>query len=121
MMVIVAMLLLGTLSLGPLLWRIWLDRSQAQADVVGADIRAAINRRLRGESLVAVRVTAPSIWRAGRVMLSVPSGYESLVEAVWAGVARRLPSGYELVFAAADGGSVPSVRDSEGRDLPRAA
>jgi hypothetical protein len=121
MMVIVAMLLVGTLFLGPLLWRIWLDRSQAEADVVGAEIRAAVNRRLRGESFVAVRVTAPSLWRAGRVVLTTPSGYESLVEAVWSGVARRLPPGYELVFATADRAAVRSVRELERPGLPRAA
>jgi hypothetical protein len=121
MMAIVAMLLIGTLFLGPLLWRIWLDRRHAEADVIGADIRAAINRRLRGESFVAVRVTARSLWHPGRIVLSVPSGYESLVEAAWPGVARRLPPGYELVLAASDRGATASPRGLASRELPRAA
>ena len=119
MMAIIAMLLVSTVFLGPLVWRIWLDRRQVEADVIGADIRATINRRLRGESFVAVRVTAPSGWRSGRVVLSVPNGYEFLVEAVWPGVARRLPPGYELVFAAADRRVTSMPRDAAR--LPRAA
>ena len=55
MMAIVAMLLTGALFLGPIFWRIWLDRQGAEADAIGADIRAAVNRRLQGESLLAVR------------------------------------------------------------------
>ena len=121
MMAMVAMLLIGTVFLGPLLWRVWLDRRHAEADVIGADIRAAVNRRLHGESFVTVRVTARSPWHSGRVVLSVPSGHESLVEAVWSGVARRLPPGYELVLAARDQRAVPSPRDSERHELPRAA
>jgi hypothetical protein len=121
MMAIVAMLLISTLFLGPLLWRVWLDRRHADADVIGADIRAAINRRLHGESFVAVRVTARSLWHSGRVVLSVPAGHASLVEAVWSGVARRLPPGYELVLAAQDQPALSSPHDSESRELPRAA
>ena len=120
MMAIVSMLLMSGLFLGPVLVRIWLDRRQEEADVVGADVRAAINRRLHGESFVAVRVVARSFWRPGRVLLSVPPGYESLVEAAWSGVVRRLPPGYELVLSAVDSrhdaGSV-----EEEHELSRAA
>src|SRR5438876_2337687 len=101
-MAILAMLLTGALFLGPIFWRIWLDRQHAEADAVGADVRAAVNRRLDGESLLAVRVTARAPWRPGRVVLSVPSGYQCLVEAAWPAVARRIPAGYELVLGAAD-------------------
>jgi len=90
-MAIVAMVLVSIVFIGPLVWRIWQDRRQDEGDVIAADIRAAINRRLRGESLVAVRVTPRAPWRSGRIVLSVPSGYESLVETAWPGVARRLP------------------------------
>jgi len=102
MMAIVSMLLMSALFLGPVLFRIWLDRRQEEADVVGADVRAAINRRLHGESFVAVQIVARSFWRPGRVQLSVPPGYESLVEAAWSSVVRRLPPGYELVLSAGD-------------------
>jgi hypothetical protein len=121
MMTIVATLMVSALFLGPLVWRIWLDRRHAAADMIGADIRAAINRRLGGESFVAVRVAARSLWRPGRVVLSVPSGHESLVETAWLAVARRVPAGYELVVAATARGGVSSPGDFESHDLARAA
>jgi hypothetical protein len=119
MMAIVAMLLVSAVFIGPLMWRVWLDRRQARADMVGAEIRATVNRRLHGDSFVTVRVTAPSWWRSGRAVLSVPSGYEFLVETVWPGVARGLPPGYELVFATAARRPAPAPRASTS--LPRAA
>ena len=119
MMAIVAVLLVGAVFVGPLVWRLLLDRRQAEADVLGADIRAAIHRRLRGDSFVAVRVIAASWWRPGRVVLSVPAGYESLVHAVWPGVACRLPPRYELVLAATERRVTPAPREAER--LPHAA
>ena len=119
MMAILSVLLMSALFLGPVLVRIWLDRKQQEADVVGADVRAAINRRLHGESFVAVRVVARSFWRPGRVLLSVPSGYESLVEAAWSGVVRRLPPGYELVLSAGD--SRHDAAPIDEHELSRAA
>jgi hypothetical protein len=119
MMAIVATVLVSAVFVGPLVWRVWFDRRQAEADMVGADIRTTMNRRLHGESFVTVRVTAPSWWRSGRAVLSVPSGHESLVEAVWPGVARRLPAGYELVLAPASRRRAPAPRTATG--LPRAA
>jgi hypothetical protein len=121
MIAIVAMMMTGALFLGPLLWRVWLDRRHAEADMVGADIRAVINRRLRGESFVAVRVTGRWLWHPGRIVLSVPSGYESLVEAAWPSVARCLPAGYELVLAAPDRRADPTQADGGHRELRRAA
>lgn len=120
MMAIVSMLLMSALFLGPVLFRIWLDRRHEEADVVGADVRAAINRRLHGESFVAVQVVARSFWKPGRVLLSVPPGYESLVEAAWSGVVRRLPPGYELVLSAGDARHRATAYEME-RELGRAA
>src|SRR5215470_641311 len=120
MMAIVSMVLMSALFLGPVVLRIWLDRRQEEADVVGADVRTAINRRLHGESFVAVQVVARSFWRPGRVLLSVPPGYESLVEAAWSGIVHRLPPGYELVLAAGDSRHTAEPHDEE-RELSRAA
>jgi hypothetical protein len=120
MMAIVSLLLMSALFLGPVVWRIWLDRRQEEADVVGADIRSAINRRLHGESFVAVQVVARSFWRPGRILLSVPPGYESLVEAAWSGIVRRLPPGYELVLSAGGARYTAEPHDEE-RELSRAA
>jgi hypothetical protein len=117
-MAIVTMFLVGMVFLGPLFWRIWLDRRRAEADAIGAEIRAAVNRRLRGESFLAVRVMPPSIWRPGRIVLSVPSGYEWLVEEAWPALARRIPVGYEVVLGAA---SRRAAQSSGERELARAA
>jgi len=121
MMAIVAMLLTGALFLGPIFWRIWLDRQGAKADAIGADIRAAVNHQLQGESLLAVRVTPRSLWRPGRIVLSVPSGYEWLVEAAWPAVTRGAPPGYEVVFGARDARTARSPHGAEARELRRAA
>ncbi len=40
----------------PLVWRIRADRQRDSADALRADIRNAVNRRLHGESLLAVEV-----------------------------------------------------------------
>ncbi len=121
MMAIVAMLLTGALFLGPLGWRIWLDRQRARADTIKAEIRAAVNRRLKGESLLSVQVTPRSFRRRGQIILCVPSSYEWLVETAWRDVVRRLPRGYDLVMRAGDPGPTRSPRDAEGRRLLRAA
>lgn len=119
MMAIIVTMLTSMLFLGPVLWRIRLDQRRAEADVIGAEIRAAVNRRLRGESLLAVRVTARSLWHPGRIVLSVPSGYESLVETAWPAVAPRIPAGYEVVLAAAAPAALSA--SEPGRALRRAA
>src|SRR5215831_13534974 len=100
MTAIVAVLLLSAVFLGPLAWRMWRDARQERADAIGADVRAAVSRRLHGESLVTVLVAQPLFWRAGRIVLSAPAGYESLVEAAWPDVVSQAPAGYEVVLAA---------------------
>ena len=62
-----------------------------------ADINAAANRVLGGESVLSVRVEPRVPWRAGRVHLSAPGGYESLIASVSDAVIARLPDHYELV------------------------
>ena len=89
--------LIGALFLGPLGWRVWADRKRAEADKVAANIRAAVNRRLRGESYLAVRVTSRGLTGPGRIVLSTPGGYDWLVEQVWSAVVPHVPPGYELV------------------------
>lgn len=96
---------------GPLIWRIRADRRRDRADVLRADIRSAINRRLHGESLLAVDVLPKTLWRPGRIVLRTPAGYEDLTDAVWRDVARRMPFDYDLV--------VKPAREEE--PLPRAA
>jgi hypothetical protein len=96
-----ALLLCGAVIIGPLVWRIWRDHQQVKALQLQADIKATVNRRLDGESLVSVNVVPAAPWRPGRVMLTAPHGYESLIDDVSAPVLRRVPEDYELVLKAA--------------------
>jgi hypothetical protein len=81
----------------PLGWRAWRDRQEARGLRLRAEMQATINRRLDGESVVAVRVRPGAPWRTGRIELSTPSGWEWLIEEVWMPVLTRVPSDYELV------------------------
>jgi hypothetical protein len=95
---LLAITLIGTLFVLPLGLRAWSDRKQAHAERIGAEIRAAVHRRLRGESLLAIHVEPAGLWHPGRVVLDAPSGYEDLAEAAWPAVVPRVPEGYELVM-----------------------
>lgn len=108
MMEILVFALIGALIFLPLGVRAWIDRKESEAEQLGAEIRAAVNRKLRGESLLSVRVTREGLWHPGRVVLDAPRGYEELTQAVWPAVVRRLPPDYELVVKG-------------GKDIPRAA
>ena len=94
----IVMALLSVLFLGPLLWRAWRDRLEDRALALQADIQAAVNHHLGGESLVAVRVAAGAQRGTGTVEIFVPSGWESVLENVWPVVLKRVPAGYALVF-----------------------
>jgi hypothetical protein len=116
---IFAALLMLALFIGPLIARIHVDRQADRADALAADLRAAIRRRLGGDSMVSVDVRAASPWRAGRVRLSAPGGYAALVEKAWPSVARRLPARYELVVPAFRVAQRPTAAPPQ--HLPRAA
>jgi len=120
MTAIFAMLLVTAFFGAPLGWSLRRDRNEARADAIRAEIRAAINSRLGGESVVSVLVVPSSPWRAGRIVLSAPSGYECLIEAAWRDVIHRAPAGYEVVTMspASDGAHAVS---GAGATLARAA
>src|SRR5207237_8390212 len=90
-------ILLVAIVAAPLVWRIRADRQRDSADALRADIRNAVNRRLHGESLLAVEVVPKTLWHPGRIVLRTPAGYEDLTDAVWRDVARRMPFHYDLV------------------------
>jgi hypothetical protein len=94
---IVAPTLLVGLVAGLLGWRVWRDRTENRALAMRADIQAAVDRSLDGESFLAVTVEPESTFHAGRVVLSTPSGYEWLIRDAWTPVLERVPHGYELV------------------------
>jgi hypothetical protein len=115
---VAAVLILGLAS-GPLLWRVRQDRREARAESIRADANAALFQTFGGESLVAVHVRPPSLWRPGRVELSAPSDWHALLTPAWQSVGSLVPEGYELVVKPA--ATAPSPLASEDVVLRRAA
>lgn len=103
------------LVLGPLAWRAVHDRRQARAIAVSADVRHAIDRELGGESLIAVQVEPDTIWRSGRVVLSIPADWRWLMKATWERVLATTPTGYELVVQQRETLAGSSTACREGR------
>ncbi len=112
-----AIMLIGSLFVLPLVLRMWSDRRQARAERIGAEIRAAVNRRLGGESLLSVQVRPAGLLHSGRVVLDAPSGCPDLAETAWPVVAPRVPDDYDLVVKPGR----PRGAASKARDLCRAA
>jgi hypothetical protein len=83
---------------GLLLWREQADRRQVAAAIVRADVHAGATRALQGDSLLAINVHAPTVWRPGRVRLSTPTGYEPILGRAFQTVLERVPVGYEVVI-----------------------
>ncbi len=94
----IALTVLAAVVLVPLGWGVWHDRRETRALAVRADIQSTVDHTLHGQSLVSVWVTAGALGRAGRVEISVPSGWEPLLTEVWPAVLARVPRGYELVI-----------------------
>lgn len=99
---------IGALVLGPLAWRVWRDRREEQALEVRAGIAAAVRQALDGDSLVSVQVVPPRALRSGRVILSVPGGWEWLIQEAWPRVVRRVPHDYELVVRTGERPATPA-------------
>jgi hypothetical protein len=117
--VAVSVLLIGIFALGPIVWRVWRDRREEQALVVRAEVEVSVRRALGGESLVSVQVEPPRPLRSGRVILSVPGGWDWLIRDAWTRVMRHVPHDYELVVHAGERTAAPA--DSPERVLRRAA
>jgi len=111
--VIAPVVFIGALVLGPIGWRVWRDRQEEQALGVRAGIAAAVRQALGGDSLVSVQVVAPRPLRNGRVILSVPGGWEWLIQEAWPRVVRRMPHDYELVVRAGERPAVPASDRAE--------
>ena len=116
--VIVPVVLIGLVALGPIVWRVWRDRRDMRALEVRADVAAAVRRALGGESLVSIHVEAPRALRSGRVILSVPGGWEWLIREAWSRVVANVPHDYELVVRSSASAVAPAPRT---RDLVRRA
>ena len=100
---LVMLVVVSALVIGPLAWRVWRDRGEARALAVRADVHAALVGALSGESLVSVRVLPRTPWQDGRVILSAPTGCESLIRSAWSAVVAKVPDGYDLVVRSGHG------------------
>jgi hypothetical protein len=117
--VIVPIVLIGLVALGPIVWRVWHDRRVERALDVRADVAAAVRRALGGESLVSIQVNAPRALRSGRIILSVPGGWEWLIQEAWPRIVAHVPRNYDLVVRA--GAPSPSPASRPADVLRRAA
>jgi hypothetical protein len=82
---------------GPLVWRVRRDRRESLALSTRAYVQSLVDRTLGGESFVTVQVTPRGLWTTGRVIVSVPRGWEWMIESVWPVLMARVPCRYELV------------------------
>lgn len=85
------------LVLAPIAWRAVRDRRGERALAISAGIRHIVDRALGGESLISVHVEPATIWRSGRVVLSIPADWRWLLKPTWERVLAAMPAGYELV------------------------
>jgi hypothetical protein len=96
------------LVVGPLAWRVLRDRSEAKALSTRAYVQSLVDRKLGGESFVSVQVTPRGVWSLGQVVVSVPGGWEWMLEGVWPVLMARVPRGYELVVRRGEEAPAPA-------------
>jgi len=111
-----AVLVVG-LVVGPLLWRVWDDRRKEDALRVRAELHMVLFRALQGDSFVALDALPPTFWRPGRVVLSAPSDWQSVLQTAWRAVADHVPAGWEVVIRSTQ----PAATPVPVRELRRAA
>lgn len=89
---------IALLLLVPVFWRAAADRAVERADIVRAEIDRTLRTALGGESLVSVEARAPGLTHPGQVILSVPAGWEELVEHSVRDVMTHVPRRYDLII-----------------------
>jgi hypothetical protein len=120
---LIFILLVVVFALGPLGWRVWLDRLARRGVALRLIVEAALRHALGGESLVAVEVyPATAFWR-GQIILFVPAGWDCLVKSAWDNVVTTIPENYDLVCRGIDRHRLLAGNSSTGlrvvRDRPR--
>lgn len=93
---LIAFALISSLVVIPLLWRVRQDRRTETALKLQARLQSRANQRLGGETFLVVTVD-PGMTGRGRVVLSAPARWQSLVDEVWTDMRAATPAGYELV------------------------
>ena len=68
------------LVVGPLAWRVLRDRREETALSTRAYVQSLVDRKLGGESFVFVRVIPRGVWSLGQVVVSVPGGWEWMLD-----------------------------------------
>ena len=106
--IVVATVIGLLLVVGPLAWRVQLDRREERALSTRAYVQSLVDRTLGGESFVTVQVTPRGLWTTGQVIVSVPGGWEWMLESVWPVLMARAPRGYELVVRRGQEASAPA-------------
>ena len=96
------------LVVGPLTWRVLRDRREETALSTRAYVQSLVDRKLGGESFVSVRVIPRGVWSLGQVVVSVPGGWEWMLEDVWPVLMARVPRGYELVVRRGEEAPAPA-------------
>ena len=96
------------LVVGPLAWRVLRDRREETALSTRAYVQSLVDRKLGGESFVSVRVIPRGVWALGQVVVSVPGGWEWMLEDVWPVLMARVPRGYELVVRRGEEAPAPA-------------
>src|SRR5258706_14238736 len=95
------------LVVGPLVWRVALDRREARALGIRAYVQSLVDRKLGGESFVSVHVTPRGLRSVGQGIVAGPSGWEPLLEEVWSELMARTPRGYGLFLGRGAGAAGP--------------
>ncbi len=117
--IMVALVVFFVVVMGPVAVRQLLDRREERALALRAYMGSIVNHALGGESFVSVQVTPRWPWRPGRILVSIPGGWEWLLESVWPVLLARTPAGYDLVIR--PGSRAAVVAPSDAPALKRVA
>jgi hypothetical protein len=90
-------IVLAVLVVGPLALRAWHERMSDRGLAIRAAIDAVLRQELHGDSLLGLQVVPEAPWRAGRVEVTVPQGWDPVLAGVSEPILAHLPAGYELV------------------------